>query len=376
MQKSNSSASALSTIRPYNFSPGPAALPHSVLARAAAEMLNYQGSGMSVMEMSHRGKLFMDIYHHVHASVRELLAVPSNYKVLFLQGGSIGESAIAPLNLLGKNPKADYVVTGTWSKKAIAEARKYGDVHLAASNEAAWQNHAAGTYLPAAATWNVRKDATFVHYCDNETIHGLEFYSPPEINATLVVDACSNLFSRPIDVSKYGVIYASAQKNIGPAGLTVVIVRDDLLDQAHPHCPSAFSYRIASDNDSMYNTPPTFALYMAGLVFDWMREQGGLAGLAAQNDAKAHLLYQTIDASDFYSNRIDPACRSRMNVPFYLANEALNDTFLAKAQAAGLLQLKGHKSVGGMRASLYNPTPLAGVQALAAFMQHFEKTRA
>jgi phosphoserine aminotransferase len=362
--------------RPFNFSPGPAALPQTVLERAASEMLDYQGSGMSVIEMSHRGKLFMDIYHHVHQSVRDLLNVPSNYKVLFLQGGSIGESAIAPLNLLGKNAKADYVVTGTWSQKAIAEARKFGDIHLAASNLDPLGDKAAGTYLPAASSWDVRPDAAYVHYCDNETIHGLEFYSSPVTAVTQVVDACSNLFSRPVDISKYGVIYASAQKNIGPAGLTVVIVRDDLLDQAHAHCPSAFSYRLAADNDSMYNTPPTFALYMAGLVFDWIRDQGGLAGIAQQNDAKSALLYQAIDASPFYSNRIDKACRSRMNVPFYLANESLNDAFLEGAQAAGLLQLKGHKSVGGMRASLYNPTPLAGVQALVAFMHHFEKTRA
>jgi phosphoserine aminotransferase len=363
--------------RPYNFSPGPAALPQSVLAKAAAEMLNYQGSGMSVMEMSHRSKLFMDIYHAVHTGVRELLNVPANYRVLFMQGGSIGETAIAPLNLLGKNAKADYVVTGIWSAKAIKEARKYGDIQLAASNETPLGNAAAGSYIPAASTWQLRSDAAFVHYCDNETINGLEFFTPPDTGKCIkVVDACSNLFSRPIDISQYGVVYASAQKNIGPAGLTVVIVRDDLLDQAHPHCPSAFSYRLAADNDSMYNTPPTYALYMAGLVFDWIREQGGLSAIAAHNDAKAALLYRTVDASSFYRNSIDPACRSRMNVPFYLADESRNEAFLAGAQAAGLLQLKGHKSVGGMRASLYNPTPLAGVQALVAYMQHFEKTAA
>jgi phosphoserine aminotransferase len=363
--------------RPYNFSPGPAALPQSVLEKAAAEMLNYQGSGMSVMEMSHRSKLFMDIYHAVHTGVRELLNVPANYRVLFMQGGSIGETAIAPLNLLGKNAKADYVVTGIWSAKAIKEARKYGDIHLAASNETPLGNAAAGSYIPAASTWQLRSDAAFVHYCDNETINGLEFFTPPDTGKCIkVVDACSNLFSRPIDISQYGVVYASAQKNIGPAGLTVVIVRDDLLDQAHPHCPSAFSYRLAADNDSMYNTPPTYALYMAGLVFDWIREQGGLSAIAAHNDAKAALLYRTVDASSFYRNSIDPACRSRMNVPFYLADESRNEAFLAGAQAAGLLQLKGHKSVGGMRASLYNPTPLAGVQALVAYMQHFEKTAA
>ena len=362
--------------RPYNFSPGPAALPQSVLERAAAEMLDYQGSGMSVMEMSHRGKLFMDIYHRVQAQIRSLLNVPGNYKILFLQGGSIGETAIVPLNLLGKNNKADYVVSGIWSAKAIKEARKYGDIHLTASNEAAQGRLAAGTYLPAASTWDIRPGTAYVHYCDNETINGLEFHTTPNIgNATRVVDACSNLFSRPIDINQYGVVYASAQKNIGPAGLTVVIVRDDLLDQAHAHCPSAFHYGIAATNDSMYNTPPTFALYMAGLVFDWIAEQGGLSAIAVQNDAKAALLYQAIDSSAFYRNTIDPACRSRMNVPFFLADDALNDAFLAGAQAAGLLQLKGHKSVGGMRASLYNPTPLAGVQALVAYMAAFERSR-
>ncbi len=363
--------------RPFNFSPGPAALPQSVLERAASEMLNYHGTGMSVMEMSHRGKVFMDIYHHVHASVRELLKVPADYSILFLQGGSIGETAIAPLNLLGKNAKADYVTTGIWSSKAIKEARKYGDIHLAAHNDVPLGDTAAGSYIPAPSTWNIRSDAAYVHYCDNETINGLEFFAPPDTGSVIkVVDACSNLFSRPVDISQYGVVYASAQKNIGPAGLSIVIVRNDLLDQTHPHCPSAFSYRLAADNDSMYNTPPTFAIYMAGLVFDWIREQGGLAAIAKQNDAKAALLYSAIDSSAFYTNRIDMACRSRMNVPFFLADDSRNDAFLAGAQAAGLLQLKGHKSVGGMRASLYNPTPLAGVQALVAYMQHFEKTQA
>ena len=365
--------------RPYNFSPGPAALPQSVLEKAASEMLDYRGSGMSVMEMSHRGKLFMEIYQHVLERVRTLLNVPANYKILFLQGGSIGETAIAPLNLLGKNPKADYVVTGIWSTKALKEAAKYGDIHVAANNDQPSAAALAGTYLPSGASWNVRADTAYVHYCDNETINGLEYHTLPEYgarNVPRVVDACSNLFSRPIDISQYGVVYASAQKNIGPAGLTVVIVRDDLLNQAHAHCPSAFHYGIAATNDSMYNTPPTFALYMAGLVFDWIAEQGGLGVIATQNDAKAALLYSAIDASSFYSNTIDTACRSRMNVPFYLADESLNEAFLAGAQAAGLLQLKGHKSVGGMRASLYNPTPLAAVQALAAFMADFEKTKA
>ena len=364
--------------RPYNFSPGPSALPQSVLEQAAAELLDYRGTGTSVMEMSHRGKAFMDIYHHAHASVRRLLNVPDNYAVLFLQGGSIGETAIAPLNLLGKNASADYVTTGIWSAKAAKEASKYGDIHIAASNEAALGSHAAGSYLPDASHWAVRKNAAYVHYCDNETINGLEFQTLPRYasSAPRVVDACSNLFSRPIDISQYGVVYASAQKNIGPAGLTVVIVRNDLLDQAHPHCPSAFHYGIASKNDSMYNTPPTFAIYMAGLVFDWITTQGGMAGIAKQNDAKAEALYAAIDRSDFYINKIEPIARSRMNVPFYLADESLNDAFVAGATEAGLLALKGHKSVGGMRASLYNPTPLAAVEALTAFMADFEKRRA
>lgn len=366
--------------RPYNFSPGPAALPQSVLERAASEMLDYRGTGMSVMEMSHRSQLFMDIYHHAHDSVRKLLNVPTNYRILFLQGGSIGETAIAPLNLLGNNPQADYVITGNWSEKAYKEAKKYGDIHIAASNlnplTTQTQHLAAGTYMPAVDTWQIRSNSAYVHYCDNETIQGLEFFTPPNTgNVIQVVDACSNLFSRPVDISRYGVVYASAQKNIGPAGLTVVIVRDDLLNQAQQQCPSAFSYRLAADHDSMYNTPPTYALYMAGLVFDWMVEQGGLVALAQQNDAKAACLYQAIDNSHFYENRIDVTCRSRMNIPFYLADESLNDAFLAGAQDAGLLQLKGHKIVGGMRASLYNPTPIEAVHTLIAYMQTFEKSK-
>jgi phosphoserine aminotransferase len=363
--------------RPHNFAPGPAALPQCVLERAASEMLNYGNSGMSVMEISHRNPLFMDIYHHVHSSIRELLNVPSNYRILFFQGGSIGQTAIAPLNLLGKNSKADYVVTGIWSDKAIKEARKYGDIHQAASNSMSLGDKPAGSYIPTVNTWDLRHDAAYVHYCDNETIGGLEYFAPQNTgNIPKVVDACSNLFSRPIDISQYGVLYASAQKNIGPAGLTVVIVREDLLDQAQVYCPSAFNYRLAADNDSMYNTPPTFALYMAGLVFDWIRDQGGLAAIATKNDAKAALLYHAIDTSSFYKNNIDIACRSRMNVPFYLADESRNQAFLAGADAAGLLQLKGHKSVGGMRASLYNPTSLEGVQDLVSYMQQFEKTQA
>lgn len=363
--------------RPYNFSPGPAALPQSVLARAANEMLDYNGTGMSVMEISHRSTTFMDIYHHAQNRIRELLNVPNNYRILFLQGGSIGQTAIVPLNLLGKNAQADYVITGNWSEKAYKEAKKYGDIHIAASNSKDLDLLLANTYIPPVDTWNIRKDSTYIHYCDNETIQGLEFLTVPNTgNVIQVVDACSNLFSRPIDIRQYGIIYASAQKNIGPAGLTVVIVRDDLLNQAQEQCPSVFNYQLAANNDSMYNTPPTYALYIAGLVLDWMSEQGGLKALAIQNDLKASRLYQAIDNSDFYNNRINRACRSRMNIPFYLADESLNEAFLAGAKTAGLLQLKGHKLVGGMRASLYNPTPIEAVDALIAYMHFFEKTKA
>ncbi len=356
--------------RVFNFSAGPAALPETVLQQAAADMLDWNGSGMSVMEMSHRGPEFMGIHAEAMALLRELLAVPDGYQVLFMQGGGLGENAIVPLNLLGANHKADFVVTGSWSKKSFKEAQRYGDIRLAVD---AAQN---GLYqrIPPVSGWKLRADAAYVHVCTNETIDGVEFYFAPDTGTTpLVADMSSHILSRPVEVSKYDLIFGGAQKNIGPAGLTIVIIRDELLDQAHPLCPSAFHYKTVAEHDSMYNTPPTYAIYIAGLVFKWLKAQGGLAGIEAKNIAKAQLLYGFIDGSGLYENRVDPACRSRMNVPFFLKDEALNEAFLQGAKARGLVQLKGHRSVGGMRASLYNAMPIEGVQALTGYMAEFEK---
>jgi phosphoserine aminotransferase len=357
-------------MRVFNFSAGPAALPEPVLRQAAAEMLDWNGSGMSVMEMSHRGPEFMGIHAEALRLLRELLAVPEGYRVLFMQGGGLGENAIVPLNLLGANNKADFVVTGSWSKKSYKEAQKYGDVRLAvdAARNGLYQS------IPPVADWKLRADAAYVHTCTNETIDGVEYFFTPDTGTIpLVADMSSHLLSRPIDVSKYDLIFGGAQKNIGPAGLTIVIIRDDLLGRAHPLCPSAFNYQTVAEHDSMYNTPPTYAIYVAGLVFKWLQSQGGLAGIEAKNVAKAQLLYEFIDSSSLYENRVDIACRSRMNVPFFLKDEALNEAFLKGAKARGLVQLKGHRSVGGMRASIYNAMPLAGVQALVGYMAEFER---
>lgn len=358
----------------YNFSAGPAVLPKEVLQQAADEMLDWHGSGMSVMEMSHRGPEFMSIIAAAQNDLRELLGVPDNYKILFMQGGGLAENAIVPMNLMGRKPQpatADFIHTGSWTAKSIKEARKYGNVNIAASAEAS-----GFTVVPARASWNLSKDAAYVHICTNETIDGVEYHFAPEVGddtgeAPIVADMSSHILSRVIDVSKYGVIFGGAQKNIGPAGLTIVIVREDLLGHALPCCPSAFDWKIVADNDSMYNTPPTYAIYIAGLVFQWLKRQGGVAAIEQKNIAKAKLLYDYLDASDFYLNRIAKECRSRMNVPFFLKDETLNAEFLKAAKAQGLLQLKGHKSVGGMRASIYNAMPLEGVQALIAFMQDF-----
>jgi phosphoserine aminotransferase len=362
--------------RPFNFSPGPAALPEEVLQQAASEMLDWNGSGMSVMEMSHRGKEFISIAQKAEADLREIMSIPAHYKVLFMQGGAIAENAIVPMNL-SRGGRTDYVVTGSWSQKSAKEARKYCDVHIAATNEG--DNH---TSLPAYEDWQLSSDAAYVHVCNNETVHGVEMHELPDLaalgsKAPLVIDCSSNFASRPIEWSRVGVAYGGAQKNIGPAGLTLVIIREDLLGQALPITPTGFDYKVVSDNDSMYNTPPTYSWYLAGLVFQWIKRQteGNLTGLAAieaRNIAKATLLYDCIDnSSGFYLNKVAVNCRSRMNVPFFLADESLNEAFIAQAKQAGLIQLKGHKSVGGMRASLYNPIPLAGVQALVAFMKDF-----
>lgn len=360
----------------YNFSAGPAVLPKEVLQQAADEMLDWHGSGMSVMEMSHRGKEYMSIIETALRDMRELFSVPDNYKILFMQGGAIAENAIIPMNLAGVRGQvgvADYVNTGSWSTKSIKEARRYCEVNVAASSEA--EKFAR---IPDRADWRLSRNAAYVHVCTNETIDGVEYQFTPEVaadtdNAPLVADMSSHILSRAVDVSKYGVIYGGAQKNIGPAGLTIVIVREDLLGHALPICPSAFNWKTVADNDSMYNTPPTYAIYIAGLVFQWLKRQGGVPEMERRNIAKAALLYDYLDSTDFYRTRIASECRSRMNVPFYLHDEVLNDAFLAGAKEHGLLQLKGHKSVGGMRASIYNAMPLEGVQALVHYLQEFER---
>jgi phosphoserine aminotransferase len=355
----------------YNFSAGPAVLPKEVLTQAAAEMLDWHGSGMSVMEMSHRGPEFISIYEAAVADLRELLAIPDNYRILFLQGGGLGENAIVPLNLAGRKPQpatVDFVHTGSWSGKSIKEAARYARVNVAASAEAG-----KFTSVPPQESWKLTKDAAYLHICTNETIDGVEYNFVPTVqgDTPIVADMSSHILSRLIDVSKYGAIFGGAQKNIGPAGLTLVIVRDDLLGHALPICPSAFDWKIVAEHDSMFNTPPTYAIYIAGLVFAHLKRQGGVAAMEQRNIAKAQLLYAALDADDFYVNRVAPENRSRMNVPFFLRDEALNNKFLAGAQARGLLQLKGHKSVGGMRASIYNAMPIEGVQALVDYLNEF-----
>ncbi|MDE2254302.1 MAG: 3-phosphoserine/phosphohydroxythreonine transaminase [Betaproteobacteria bacterium] len=361
--------------RPYNFSAGPAAIPEEVLQQAAAEMLDWQGSGMSVMEMSHRGPQFGRIIAQAETDFRELLGISADYHVLFMQGGALAENAIVPLNL-SRGAKADYVVTGSWSQKSQLEARKYCDVQLVINA------HETANYstIPAFSHWTPRADAQYLHYCANETIDGVEFHDlPSQFSLPLVADMSSSILSRPIDVGAHACIYAGAQKNIGPAGLTLVIVHREMLGHALPVCPSAFDYTVVAKNNSMYNTPPTYAIYIAGLVFQWLKRQAeegftGIAAIAERNRKKADLLYGCIDKSALFANRVNPACRSRMNVPFFLRDERLNEPFLQGAAERGLLQLKGHKSVGGMRASIYNAMPLSGVQALVAYMHEFERS--
>jgi phosphoserine aminotransferase len=356
-------------MRVFNFSAGPAVLPEEVLRKAAAEMLDWHGSGMSVMEMSHRGKEFIGIAAKAEADLRALLAIPANYKVLFLQGGAIGENAIVPMNLVNGKTSADYVNTGEWSKKSIKEAKKYCRVNVVASAE-----DASFTYVPPRASWKLDPDAAFVHVCTNETIGGVEYHWTPDTGSVpLVADMSSHILSRAVEVGKFGVIYAGAQKNIGPAGLTIVIVRDDLLDRALPICPSAFHWKEQSEAESMLNTPPTYAIYIAGLVFEWLLAQGGVAAMEARNIAKANLLYEYLDRSTFFRNPVRKEDRSRMNVPFKLRDESLDDAFLKGAKERGMVQLKGHRSVGGMRASIYNAMPLEGVQALVDYMRDFER---
>ena len=355
----------------FNFSAGPAVLPKEVLQQAASEMLDWHGSGMSVMEMSHRGPEFISIYQQAEADLRELLNVPANYKILFLQGGGLGQNSLVPLNLLGRKQQPatiDFVQTGSWSSKSIKEAARYAKVNVAASGEAS-----GFTAVPPQETWKLSDDAAYLHVCTNETIDGVEFNFVPTVqgDTPLVADMSSHILSLVIDVSKYGVVFAGAQKNIGPAGLTLLIVREDLLDCALPICPGVFNWRAVADADSMLNTPPTYAIYIAGLVFAHLKRLGGVAAMEQRNIEKARLLYAALDADDFYRNRVAPEARSRMNIPFYLRDESLNDQFLAGAKARGLLQLKGHKSVGGMRASIYNAMPIEGVHALVDYLNEF-----
>lgn len=367
--------------RVHNFSAGPAALPLPVLQQMQAEMLDFKGSGMSVMEMSHRGPVFMEVLKRAFDTLRRLLNVPDNYEILFLQGGAQGENAIIPMNLLGGDrTTSDHVISGAWSIKTQKEAGKYGTSNIIAN---ANDGEGRYTYFPEPDQWQLSERSAYVSICTNETIHGVEWYPSAELAAKieasgsfLVADMSSHILSRPIDISRYGVIYGGAQKNIGPSGLTFVIVRNDLLDRAQSICPSAFTWRNVADNDSMFNTPPTLAIYCAGLVFEWLEANGGLEAMARVNDAKAKLLYDAIDNSTLYRNDVQPAYRSCMNVPFFLNDESLNQAFLDGAAAAGMAGLKGHKMVGGMRASIYNAVSLESVHALVAYIEAFERDHA
>ncbi len=358
--------------RVYNFSAGPAMLPEAVLQQAQTELTDWHGAGASIMEMSHRGKEFVSVHAEAEQDVRDLLGVPETYKVLFLQGGATGQFAAIPMNLLRGKNKADYILTGSWGKKAIGEAKKYCEVNVAASSEGE-----KFTTIPPFDHWALNADAAYVHYTPNETIEGVEFHWIPETgDVPLVGDLSSTIFSRPVDVSRFGLIYAGAQKNIGPAGVTLVIVREDLIGNVLLMTPGVWDYAQQAKADSMLNTPPTYNLYIAGLVFKWVKEQGGLPVMAERNERKAKKLYAAIDGSGFYRNPVDPSCRSWMNVPFVLADPALDGEFLTGAAQAGLTTLQGHRSVGGMRASIYNAMPESGVDALIDYMTDFEKRKA
>jgi len=364
----------------FNFSAGPAVLPEAVLQQARDEMLDWRGSGMSVMEMSHRGKEFMSIAQQTEQDLRDLVNIPDHYKVLFLQGGASSQFAMVPMNLLGKKKQADYIHTGQWSEKAIAEASNYCQVHLAASAEKTAFNS-----VPPIDQWQVSPNTAYLHYTPNETIGGVEFQWTPDMSEIaggnsdipLVADMSSNFLSRPFDINKFGLIYAGAQKNVGPAGLVIVIVREDLLEiDPLAGTPTMYHYKTHAKNDSMYNTPPTYAIYIMGLVMQWLKQLGGLSAIEQCNIAKAKLIYDLIDTSQFYRCPVATPDRSRMNIPFTLADASLDSIFLQQAEARGLIQLKGHRSVGGMRASIYNAMPEEGVQTLVTFMQDFEKNHA
>ena len=355
--------------RKYNFCAGPAALPEAVLQQAQQEILDWHGAGMSIMEMSHRSDEFVAVASEAESDLRELLSISDDYAVLFLQGGASTQFASVPLNLMPAGGSADYVHTGQWSKKAIAEAKRYGNVNVVA--DAAASNYST---IPAFDSWSLDPNAAYLHYTPNETIGGVEFFWEPDVNVPLVADMSSTILSRPIDVNKFGVIYAGAQKNIGPAGLTIAIVRRDLVGNSQAGCPVMLDYKTAADNDSMYNTPPTYSIYLAGLVFKWLKGQGGLVAMEQINRRKASKLYDYIDNSGFYANPVELASRSLMNVPFTLADAALDKPFLVQAEAAGLMNLKGHRSVGGMRASIYNAVGEDAVDALIEFMREFARS--
>ena len=371
--------------RPWNFSAGPSAMPEAVLKQAADEMLDWHGSGMSVMEMSHRGKHFVQICDEAEADLRELLGVSADYAVLFMQGGATAENAIIPLNLLARRPghSVDFVLTGTWSAKSSLECQRYGQSRIVATSNASntidGREFGPYTWIPPEASWQVNPDASYLHLCSNETIGGVEFQHLPDMAALgapdvpLVVDASSHFLSRPLNVEQTGMVFAGAQKNAGPAGVTIVIVRRDLLGHALPICPSAFDYVNVAREQSMFNTPPTYAIYIAGLVFKWLLQQGGVKALEIQNIEKATALYSCLERSGFYRLPVHKPVRSRMNVPFFLNDTLLDEFFLQGAQARGLLALKGHKSAGGMRASIYNAMPMAGVQALIDYLNEFEQ---
>ncbi|NLY63646.1 MAG: 3-phosphoserine/phosphohydroxythreonine transaminase [Alcaligenaceae bacterium] len=370
----------------WNFSAGPSKLPQEVLQLAAQEMLDWHGSGQSVMEMSHRGPEFTQICDEAEDDLRVLLGIPEDYAVMFMQGGATAENAILPMNLIARNASnsADYVLTGIWSTKSYKEATRYGTVRIAAQSHQARQinnvEYAPWTWVPGFDSWQVNQNSSYLHFCSNETIGGVEIGSLPDMAALgapsvpLVVDASSHFLSRPLDIRQTGMVYAGAQKNAGPAGVTVVILHRDLLGHALPYCPSAFDYVNVAKERSRFNTPPTYAIYIAGLVFKWLLKKGGLAAIEQENIAKAQALYAQLDSSEFYRNSIQPEYRSRMNVPFILHDDSLNSTFLEGAKAQRLLNLKGHKSVGGMRASIYNAMPLEGVMALIDYLKEFERT--
>lgn len=372
MSSSSSTRLALPGLLPgrvYNFSAGPAMLPEAVLQQAAAEMLDWQGTGMSVMEMSHRGKEYMSIHAQAQADLRELLSIPDHYKIMFLQGGGTMQFTQVPCNFLAGKPSADYIVTGEWSRKAFNEAKRFCSPKIAASTEA-------GGFLrfPRQDELKLSKSAAYVYYCMNETVHGVESFETPETGRVpLVCDISSTYLSRPLNVSDFGMIYGGAQKNIGPAGLTICIVREDLLGIGKPTPPGILDYKIMADSDSMLNTPPSYSIYIAGLAFKWLKAQGGLSGIEKLNIAKSELLYDYLDSTDFYVTTVEKSARSRMNVVFYLRSEALNESFLVGAKAAGMVQLKGHRVLGGMRASIYNAMPLEGVQRLVEYMKDFER---